>query len=71
MIRTGRDRGSGLLGSQPQPVIPASVIPEELISQVHELETACCQKPGELLIACEQECVVIVVHFLQGVMTYN
>ncbi|MGH0149004.1 UNVERIFIED_CONTAM: hypothetical protein FKN15_044615 [Acipenser sinensis] len=34
VIRTGRDRGSGLLGSQPQPVIPASVIPEELISQV-------------------------------------
>uniref|UniRef100_A0A8C7NHR3 E3 ubiquitin-protein ligase UBR5 n=1 Tax=Oncorhynchus mykiss TaxID=8022 RepID=A0A8C7NHR3_ONCMY len=33
VIRTGRDRGSGLLGSQPQPVIPASVIPEELISQ--------------------------------------
>lgn len=37
VIRTGRDRGSGLLGSQPQPVIPASVIPEELISQVPEL----------------------------------
>lgn len=37
VIRTGRDRGSGLLGSQPQPVIPASVIPEELISQVSEL----------------------------------
>lgn len=35
VIRTGRDRGSGLLGSQPQPVIPASVIPEELITQVH------------------------------------
>lgn len=35
VIRTGRDRGSGLLGSQPQPVIPASVIPEELISQVN------------------------------------
>lgn len=34
VIRTGRDRGSGLLGSQPQPVIPASVIPEELITQV-------------------------------------
>ncbi|KAJ8386321.1 hypothetical protein AAFF_G00175170 [Aldrovandia affinis] len=33
VIRTGRERGSGLLGSQPQPVIPASVIPEELISQ--------------------------------------
>ncbi|KAG7237304.1 hypothetical protein INR49_032487 [Caranx melampygus] len=33
VIRTGRDRGSGLLGSQPQPVIPASVIPEELITQ--------------------------------------
>ncbi|TRY88597.1 hypothetical protein DNTS_029996 [Danionella cerebrum] len=33
VIRTARDRGSGLLGSQPQPVIPASVIPEELISQ--------------------------------------
>ncbi|XP_048881123.1 E3 ubiquitin-protein ligase UBR5-like isoform X6 [Brienomyrus brachyistius] len=33
VIRTGRDRGSSLLGSQPQPVIPASVIPEELISQ--------------------------------------
>ncbi|KAK1896054.1 E3 ubiquitin-protein ligase UBR5 [Dissostichus eleginoides] len=30
---SGRDRGSGLLGSQPQPVIPASVIPEELITQ--------------------------------------
>lgn len=37
VIRTGRDRGSGLLGSQPQPVIPASVIPEELISQVWTL----------------------------------
>lgn len=36
VIRTGRDRGSGLLGSQPQPVIPASVIPEELISQVSQ-----------------------------------
>lgn len=36
MIRTGRDRGSGLLGSQPQPVIPASVIPEELITQVRK-----------------------------------
>lgn len=35
VIRTGRDRGSGLLGSQPQPVIPASVIPEELITQVN------------------------------------
>uniref|UniRef100_A0AAX7U251 E3 ubiquitin-protein ligase UBR5 n=1 Tax=Astatotilapia calliptera TaxID=8154 RepID=A0AAX7U251_ASTCA len=33
VIRTGRDRGSGLLSSQPQPVIPASVIPEELITQ--------------------------------------
>ncbi|KAJ8353856.1 hypothetical protein SKAU_G00214230 [Synaphobranchus kaupii] len=33
VIRTGRERGSGLLGSQPQPVIPASVIPEDLISQ--------------------------------------
>lgn len=39
VIRTGRDRGSGLLGSQPQPVIPASVIPEELISQVCALRT--------------------------------
>lgn len=39
MIRTGRDRGSGLLGSQPQPVIPASVIPEELISQVTHAHT--------------------------------
>lgn len=36
VIRTGRDRGSGLLGSQPQPVIPASVIPEELITQVRK-----------------------------------
>ncbi|XP_072562057.1 E3 ubiquitin-protein ligase UBR5 isoform X7 [Paramormyrops kingsleyae] len=33
VIRTGRERGSGLLGSQPQPVIPASVIPDELITQ--------------------------------------
>lgn len=41
VIRTGRDRGSGLLGSQPQPVIPASVIPEELISQVRP--TVCPQ----------------------------
>lgn len=39
VIRTGRDRGSGLLGSQPQPVIPASVIPEELISQVRSVRT--------------------------------
>lgn len=37
VIRTGRDRGSGLLGSQPQPVIPASVIPEELITQVRKI----------------------------------
>lgn len=40
MIRTGRDRGSGLLGSQPQPVIPASVIPEELITQVLDTQRA-------------------------------
>ncbi|XP_041422518.1 E3 ubiquitin-protein ligase UBR5 isoform X11 [Xenopus laevis] len=40
VIRTGRDRGSGLLGSQPQPVIPASVIPEELISQVLKVDGA-------------------------------
>lgn len=54
-------------------MIPASVIPEELISQVRELEieTACCQKHGELLIAHTQERAVIVVHFLQGVMAYN
>lgn len=38
VIRTGRDRGSGLLGSQPQPVIPASVIPEELITQVQKTQ---------------------------------
>uniref|UniRef100_A0AAQ6A6A3 Ubiquitin protein ligase E3 component n-recognin 5 n=1 Tax=Amphiprion ocellaris TaxID=80972 RepID=A0AAQ6A6A3_AMPOC len=40
VIRTGRDRGSGLLGSQPQPVIPASVIPEELITQVLKVDGA-------------------------------
>lgn len=41
VIRTGRDRGSGLLGSQPQPVIPASVIPEELITQVQRPRRVC------------------------------
>jgi len=41
VIRTGRDRGSGLLGSQPQPVIPASVIPEELITQVPTAQHVC------------------------------
>lgn len=42
VIRTGRDRGSGLLGSQPQPVIPASVIPEELITQVPRVCVCIC-----------------------------
>lgn len=46
VIRTGRDRGSGLLGSQPQPVIPASVIPEELISQVGSFRTFAAKAGG-------------------------
>lgn len=44
VIRTGRDRGSGLLGSQPQPVIPASVIPEELITQVRKSQKLSIKK---------------------------
>lgn len=48
-------------------MIPASVIPEELISQVCELETARCQKLEELLRAHVPECVVV-VPVLQGVM---
>lgn len=51
-------------------MIPASVIPEELISQVCDLETACCQKLAELLRACVPECVVVVL-VLQGVMACN
>lgn len=47
-------------------MIPASVIPEELISQVLELEPACCQNLGELLIEQEQEGIVTALCFLQG-----